>query len=106
MSLIGDELTDYTEEELKYNINDNLIDLIDLDDKINNVKHFLDSKKEYKLNYENELDLNKDLYNTRLGILNNIKLINNYNKKLIMTLIAILFAIIISITSVVVLNNR
>lgn len=80
--------------------------ILKLDNKIKVVNNILNTKKEYKLNYENELELNKDLYNTRLGMLNNIIAINTYNKKLIMTLIAIIFGIIITITSVVVLNNR
>ena len=62
--------------------------------------------KEYKQNYENDVELNRDLLNTRLGMLNNIKSVNYYNKKLIMTQIAILFGIIIIITSIVVLNNK
>lgn len=94
-----------TEEEMCV-VSDNIVNFLDLDDKIDNVNNILNTKKEYKLNYENELELNKDLYNTRLGMLNNIIAINGYNKKLIMTLIAIIFGIIITITSVVVLNNR
>ena len=97
--------TEETEEEMCV-INDNIINFLDLDNKIDDVNNILNTKKEYKLNYENELELNKDLYNTRLGMLNNIIAINGYNKKLIMTLIAIIFGIIITITSVVVLNNR
>ena len=78
----------------------------DLDDKIEKVNNFLNTKKEDKLYYDNELQLNNDLYNTRLAILNNIIEINNYNKKLIMYIISIIFGIIITITSVVVINNR
>lgn len=94
-----------TEEEMCV-VNNNIVNFLNLDDKIDDVNNILNTKKEYKLNYENELELNKDLYNTRLGMLNNIKAINGYNKKLIMTLIAFIFGIIITITSVVVLNNR
>ena len=53
-----------------------------------------------------QLDYIKKLIRTRQGMLHNIKNINEYNKKLIYTLIAILFAIIIIITSVVVLGNK
>jgi hypothetical protein len=95
-----------SEEEEMCVVNDDIINFLNLDDKIDDVNNILNTKKEYKLNYENELELNKDLYNTRLGMLNNIITINGYNKKLIMTLIAIIFGIIITITSVVVLNNR
>jgi hypothetical protein len=94
-----------TEEEMCV-VNDNIVNFLDLDEKIDDVNNILNTKKEYKLNYENELELNKDLYHTRLGMLNNIIEINGYNKKLIMSLIAIIFGVIITITSVVVLNNR
>lgn len=53
-----------------------------------------------------QLDYIKKLIRTRQGMLHNIKNINEYNKKLIYTLIAILFAVIIIITSVVVLSNK
>ena len=87
-------------------VDDNISKFFNINDKINNVKVFLDQKKEYKQNYENDVELNRDLLNTRLGMLNNIKSVNYYNKKLIMTQIAILFGIIIIITSIVVLNNK
>ena len=53
-----------------------------------------------------QLDYIKKLIRTRQGMLHNIKNINEYNKKLIYTLIAIVFAVIIIITSVVVLGNK
>ena len=87
-------------------IDDSIANFYHLNDKINNVKVFLDNKKVFKQNYENDIELNQSLLNTRLGMLNNIKSVNSYNKKLIMTLIAILFGVIIAITSIVVLNNK
>ena len=85
---------------------DDLVCMESLYNNIDNVKNFLDNKKELKKNVENDITINKEILNTRLGMLNNINSINNYNKKLIMTLIAILFGIIIVITSVVVINNK
>jgi hypothetical protein len=107
---LSEENPIFTEENIlddeTCTVDDNLLKFFNINNKINNVKVFLDKKKEYKQNYENDVELNRDLLNTRLGMLNNIKSVNYYNKKLIMTQIAILFGIIIIITSIVVLNNK
>jgi len=103
---MSEEETSVNYEET-YNIDtESPFDFSKIDDKIDNMKQFLDTKKEYNVNYQNEVDLNQHLLDTRVGMLNNIKSINNYNKKLIMTLIAIIFGIIITITSIIILNNR
>lgn len=87
-------------------VSDDLSNFYDINNQIDNVKNFLDNKKTYKMNYENDISTNKELLNTRLGMLNNIQSVNTYNKKVIMMLIAIMFGIIIAITSIVVLNNK
>ena len=87
-------------------VSDDINNFYDINNQIDNVKNFLDNKKTYKINYESDISTNKELLNTRLGMLNNIQSVNTYNKKVIMMLIAIIFGIIITITSIVVLNNK
>ena len=87
-------------------VSDDLNNFYDINNQIDNVKNFLDNKKTYKMNYESDISTNKELLNTRLGMLNNIQSVNTYNKKVIMMLIAIMFGMIIAITSIVVLNNK
>lgn len=73
---------------------------------IDDVKNYLQNKKLNEEYYNEDLEYNKRILETRKGLLNNIINVNNYNKKLIMTLISFIFGIIIVITSVVVLGNR